>query len=76
MVASQFIEQGNEIQRVLKLLNIALSTWHYQSKGTKQGIKASTFTRTQDGISIANTEVIRRIETLLQQDFIDYAISR
>lgn len=72
MVASQFIEQGQETKFVLKLLNIALSTWYYQSKGTKQGIKASTCTHAQDGTSIPNTEVVKRIETLLQQDFIDY----
>jgi transposase InsO family protein len=72
MVASQYIEQGHETQCVLKVLKIALSTWYYQSKGTKQGARPSTHTRTTDGQSIPNEEVVTRIEHKLQQDFVDY----
>ena len=72
MVASEFIEMGNNVKVILNLLKIALSTWYYQGKGTKQGIKASTHTHSMDGCSIPNAEVVSRIETLLQQDFVDY----
>ena len=72
MVASEYIEQGHATQQVLKLLKIALSTWYYKSKGTKQGAKPSTHTKTIQGLSINNHEVVRRIETKLQEDFVDY----
>ena len=72
MVASQFIGQGHETKRILGLLQIPGSSWYYRSTGGRQGPRPSTHTRTLDGRLLPNQEIIRRIEVLLQQDFVDY----
>ncbi|MBB5286019.1 hypothetical protein HNQ92_004179, partial [Rhabdobacter roseus] len=56
----------------MNLLQIPTSSWYYQSTGGKQGLRPSTHTRTLDGRLLSNQEIVRRIEELLQQDFVDY----
>lgn len=72
MVASQFISQGHQARQILGLLQIPSSSWYYRSTGGRQGPGPSTHTRTLDGRLLANRELVRRIEELLQQDFVDY----
>lgn len=72
MVASQFISQGYGTKQILGLLQIPSSSWYYQATGGRQGPRPSTHTRTFDGRLLSNQEVVRRIEELLQRDFVDY----
>jgi len=72
MVASHFISQGHETRQILELLQIPSSSWYYRSTGGRQGLRPSTHTRTLDGRLLPNQEIVRRIEELLQQDFVDY----
>ena len=72
MVASHFISQGYETRQILGLLQIPSSSWYYQSTGGRQGPRPSTHTRALDGRLLPNQEIVRRIEELLQQDFVDY----
>ena len=72
MVASHFISQGHETKQILGLLQIPSSSWYYRNTGGRQGARPSTHTRTLDGGLLPNQEIVRRIEVLLQQDFVDY----
>jgi transposase InsO family protein len=72
MVASGFIAQGYQIKKILAILQIPTSCWYYKSTGGKPGLRASTHTFTLEGKLISNVEVVQQIETLLQQDFVDY----
>lgn len=72
MVASHLISQGYQTKQILGLLQISSSSWYYQSTGGRQGPRPSTYTGTLDGGLLPNQEIVRRIEELLQQDFVDY----
>ena len=70
--ATQFIEQGNEIKFVLKQVSLCSSTWYYKCTDGHKGRPASTHTYALSGACFSNSEVVERIEALLQQEFVDY----
>ena len=74
MIAQDFIAQGYPISRVLKVVGVASSSFYYQPKDNpkKRGVRKSTHTRTIDGKWVANTIVVKEIEDLLEQEFVDY----
>lgn len=74
MIAEEFIAQGFPISRVLKIVGIASSSYYYMPKDNpkQKGIRKSTHTRTIDGKWISNSIVVKQIEDLLEEEFVDY----
>jgi transposase InsO family protein len=74
MIAEEFISQGYPVRKVLGTLGIAVSSYYYQSVEGRQakGKRKSTHTRKQDGKYISNEVVVKEIEDLLSQEFVDY----
>jgi transposase InsO family protein len=74
MIAEDFIAQGYPISRVLQIVGISSSSYYYQAKEAPQqrGIKKSTHTATKDGQWVSNEIVVKEIEELLEQEFVDY----
>ena len=73
-IAEDFIGQGYAKSRVLKIVGIASSSYYYQSKASpkRRGIAKSTHTKTKAGTGVRNEEVVKEIEDLLGQEFVDY----
>lgn len=74
MIAQDFIAQGYPISRVLKIVGIASSSFYYLPKDNPKprGMRKSTHTRTMEGKWVANSTVVKEIEELLEQEFVDY----
>jgi len=74
MIASNFIEQGYPKKMVLQVVGIARSSYYYQPKpsNTKRGIAKSEYTLTTDGEVVSNAQVIKDIEEILAEEFVDY----
>lgn len=74
MIAQDFIAQGYPINRVLKVVGIASSSFYYQPRenAKPRGIRKSTHTMTKHGSWVANSIVVQEIEALLEQEFVDY----
>jgi len=74
MIAQDFIDQKHPVSKVLKILNIASSSYYYiPSQGhNKRGVRKSTHTKRQDGQYVSNDQVVQEIETLLCQEFVNY----
>lgn len=72
MIATQHIDQGVPVAFVLKAVGLSKSIYYYQPSGGTKGIRPSTHTRTSTGELISNEQVVTDIESLLQQEFVDY----
>jgi len=74
MIASNFIEQGYPKKMVLQVVGIARSSYYYQPKPSrgKRGIAKSEYTFTSDGEVVSNAQVIKDIEEILAEEFVDY----
>lgn len=74
MIAASFIKEGFPIKTVLKIVDIPRSSYYYKPKENplKKGIAKSTHTKTTDGKLVSNAEVIKEIEELLGEEFVDY----
>ena len=73
-IAQDFIDQGHFISKVLKILKIPSSSFYYMPvcSGKSKGIQKSIYTKTNTGQDISNTQVVAEIESLLEQEFVDY----
>lgn len=61
--------------KVLEVLELAKSTYHYQlkpSSNRKRGRKPSEYTLKRSGESVSNNQVVAEIEFELSQEFVDY----
>ena len=72
MIATQHIDQGVPVTFVLKAVGLSKSMYYYQSTGGAKGVRPSTHTKTTTGELISNEQVVTDIESLLQQEFVDY----
>lgn len=74
MVACSFIEQGYPKQRVLRMAGVPRSSYYYQPKqgDNNRGIAKSTHTLRSDGKLISNEQVVKNIEQVLSEEFVDY----
>ena len=74
LIAQDFIGQGYPVSRVLKTVGIASSSFYYVPKDNPKarGIRKSTHTLTSDGKWVANATVVKQIESLLEEEFVDY----
>lgn len=74
MIASSFIEQGYPKKIVLQVVGIPRSSYYYQPKpsNARRGIAKSEYTLTTDGEVISNSQVIKDIEEILGEEFVDY----
>ena len=74
LIAQDFIDQGNAISKVLKILKIPSSSFYYLPvcSGKSRGIQKSTYTTTKTGQYVSNIQVVAEIESLLEQEFVDY----
>ena len=76
MVAKTYIEQGENLSRVLELCGLSKSSFYYKSRSGKRGRKASSSTVSTGGISYSNEFIVERMEFLLQQEFVDYGYEK
>lgn len=74
MIAQEFIDSGYPITTVLECVKVSRSRYYYHSKqtGVPRGIKVSTRTRKAGGEWVDNEEVVKDIEEILGQEFVDY----
>jgi putative transposase len=72
MIATQYIDQGGSVTFVLKAVGLPKSVYYYRHGMGKKGIMPSTHTRTAAGMKVTNGQVIADIETLLNDEFVDY----
>lgn len=72
LIASRFIKNGYPIKKVLKTLKISISSYYYKPKNGKKGIAKSTYTIRLNGDKVSNKKIIRQIEDLLSEEFVDY----
>jgi transposase InsO family protein len=74
-IADQFKECILPFNKVLEVLELAKSTYHYQFKSIsnrKRGRKASEYTFKKSGERVSNNQVVAEIEFELSQEFVDY----
>jgi transposase InsO family protein len=67
-----YIDQGHPVRKILSSCGISASCYYYQQTDGKRGKRVSTHTLHQDGKYVPNEELVKRIEELLQQEFVDY----
>ena len=74
MIAQQFIKEGHPVKLVLEVLEIPRSSYYYRPKpGTGcKGREQSTHTIQRDGSIVSNEVVVKDIEWILGQEFVDY----
>ena len=74
MIAQQFIKEGHPVKLVLEVLEIPRSSYYYRPKpGTGcKGREQSTHTIQGDGSIVRNEVVVKDIEWILGQEFVDY----
>jgi len=73
-IAQEFIQEGHPQDTVLQLMSIAKSTYYYKPKdGVKpKGRPVSTHTRKQDHTLVCDDQVVKHIEEILSEEFVDY----
>lgn len=74
MIATDFIKEGHAAIKVLNILDIPRSSYYYRPKkgGGRKGRKASQSTMCVDGSWVSNEQVVRDIEEILGEEFVDY----
>jgi putative transposase len=72
MTAKHFIDQGVPSGFVLKAAGLSKSSYYYRPSGNTKGVRPSAQTRCTDGAAVSNQHVVADIESLLQQEFVDY----
>ena len=74
MIAQQFIKEGHPVKLVLEVLEIPRSSYYYRPKpGTGcKGREQSTHRIQRDGSIVSNEVVVKDIEWILGQEFVDY----
>ena len=74
MIAQQFIKEGHPVKLVLEVLEIPRSSYYYRPKpGTGcKGREQSTHRIQRDGSIVRNEVVVKDIEWILGQEFVDY----
>ena len=76
MIAKDFIQQGYPLYKVLPLCGLSKSSYYYSRFGGKRGRKASSSTKSKEGILYSNEYVLERIKWLLNQEFVDYGYDK
>jgi putative transposase len=76
MIAKDFIQQGYPLYKVLALCGLSKSAYYYLPFRGKRGRKASTCTKSKEGILYSNEYVLERIKWLLNQEFVDYGYDK
>lgn len=71
-VAHEYIGQGHAVGVVLRAIGLSRSVFYYQARQQRPGKQASTHTMTRTGIKVPNQQVVRQIQELLNQEFVDY----
>lgn len=71
-MARIYIDQGHKQSTCLNAAGVAKSSFHYVSKGGRQGKRPSKYTRKDDGSYVKNEEVLDEIRELLEHEFVDY----
>jgi len=74
MIATDFIKEGYVIKTVLKVLDIPRSSYYYHPKegSGRKGRPESQFTKCSDGSWVSNDQVVKDIEGILAEEFVDY----
>ena len=74
-VVCKMVSLGMRTSKALDLASVPRSTYYYKSKGAKKGKRPSGVTRF-NGAMVPDSQVIKTIEEILGQEFIDYGYIR
>src|SRR5690606_17970981 len=69
------VAQGMSVKRALAVAEIPRSTYYYRPNGKRIGMAPSTHTRSGN-LLIANEVVVKEINDILSEEFIDYGYER
>lgn len=72
MVAQQYIEQEFPVNKVVRMVGLSRSSYYYSPKEGKRGKKATEFVLNRDGTAVSLGELVKDIESLLNEEFVDY----
>ena len=74
MIANNFIGQGYPKKMTLEVAGVPKSSYYYQPKPSKgkRGKAKSEYTLTNDGEVVDNAQVVKDIEEILSEEFVDY----
>lgn len=76
MIATQYIEQGYRVRKVIKILGLSPGSFYHKTiveiDQKSKSIKPSNFTYSLSGMKICNDIIIDEIEALLALEFVDY----
>jgi len=71
MVVDDFKEQGYPVYKLLKITNLARSSYYYKSTGNKAGKRKSPYFY-RDGTAVNKKVLLEDIKELLSGEFVDY----
>jgi len=61
-VINEFLDAGHPIGRVLRLVGLSKSSFYYAPKEKRPGRQSSTFSKTRDGGTIQDSELIEKMK--------------
>ncbi len=71
-----FVGQGLKVQDACNIAQIKKSSYYYANKGVRKGKLPSENTYTVENKMISNQQVVKEIENILSEPFIDYGYQR
>lgn len=74
-VVRKMVSLGMRTSKALTIASMARSTYYYKPTGGKKGKRPTGFTKLK-GILVADDQVIKSIDKVLEPDFIDYGYIR
>lgn len=74
-VVRKMVSLGMHTEKALMIASIARSTYYYKATGGKKGKRPTGFTL-MNGTMVSDSEVIKAINEILEQEFIDYGYIR
>lgn len=74
-IVRAYVAQGLTVEQATSIAAMSKSTYYYQSKGSRKGKAPSRFTQYGDRY-VSNEVVVKYIQKLLSDDFIDYGYMR
>lgn len=74
-IVCKMVSLGMRTSKALSIAAIPRSTYYYKSTGTKKGKQPSAFT-IFNGTSVPNSDVVKTINDILEEEFIDYGYIR
>ena len=75
-IVRSFVAQGLKVIDACSIAHIKKSSYYYVNTGTRKGKLPSEVTNTVDGKVISNEQVVKEIESILSEPFIDYGYHR